>query len=94
MTLSYIETKNLLDLVLKSPPDQVRILLHTALNDAKRTEGEFYDGLVKHGPGMNLSTEEWFDILIKLPNRILRSQLNLENLLSEEHQRRLPPVTG
>lgn len=94
MALSYNETKDLIDLVLLEPKEEARTRLNTALVLLKSKEGAFYDGIVMHGPGMRLTNEQWFELLSRLPNRILRSQLNLNGLLSEEQLKRLPPVTG
>jgi hypothetical protein len=92
--LSYNETKQLIALVLEDPRDQARIKLSDALKLLGRNEGEFYSGIVEHGSAMGLTTEQWFELLSRLPNRILRSQLNLNGILSEHQIKQLPPVTG
>lgn len=92
--LSHDETKKLIQVVLIGPGDTARRRLSISLGAVGRSEGEFYDSIVKHGPGMRLTTDEWFQLLSRLPNRLLRSQLDLRRLLSEEQLKVLPPVTG
>lgn len=94
MTLSYDETKKLIEAVLTWDHRRARYILHQFLILEKRTEPEFYAGIIEHGPAMRLTSEQWFEILSRLPNRMLRSQLRLEAILSEEQLRRLPPAQG
>ncbi len=94
MRMSYNETRELIDFVLKGDPKNVRILLHQTLKERGRTEAEFYAGIVEHSPAMGLSSSQWFEILSRLPNRLLRSQLNVSSLLSEEQLRHLPRAFG
>ena len=92
--LSYIETKQLIELVMTSPEKKARKYLHLQLIKMKSEEGEFYTSIAKHAPSMKLTSEQWFMILCRLPNRILRSQIEVENILSETQISQLPPVTG
>lgn len=94
MTLSHDETRNLIELVLEDPRDQARSRLNDVLKLSKRSEGEFYAGIIEHGSSMKLTTDQWFELLSRLPNRMLRSQLDLQCILSEEHRKRLPPTAG
>jgi hypothetical protein len=92
--LPLLITKELVNLVLRRPPDTARQDLYLALIQANSNEGQFYEGIIYHRRGLQLTTDEWFDLLTRLPNRFLRSGLDLNGLLSEEQLRRLPPVTG
>jgi len=92
--LSYDDTKRLIDLVLSRPMESARLDLARELEKIDGNAGQFYEGIVEHGQGMRLTTDQWFDLLSKLPNRILRSDLNLGGLLSQEQIKRLPPVSG
>ncbi len=94
MTLSCDETKLLIERVLKWNASDATKKLHTALIFSKQTEQEFYAGIIEHGPGLKLSSEQWFELLSRITTWFLRSQLNLENILSEEQRRKLPPPTG
>lgn len=68
MVLSYNETKALVDTVLHVSRDEARSQLNAAMKLAGRSEGEFYAGIVEHGPGLRLTTEQWFELLSRLPN--------------------------
>ncbi len=92
--MTFENTKNLVDLVLNHSIETARDVLHQTLVEIDSNEGQFYEGIVKHKQGLKLSTDQWFDLLSRLPVRILRSQLNLNGLLSEEYLKQLPPVTG
>ena len=92
--LSFDNTKNLIHLVLSHQIKDARKELHQTLVDLGSNEGQFYAGIKKHAPRLQLTTDQWFELLCRLPNRILRSDLHLPGLLSEEQIRRLPPVTG
>ncbi len=94
MTLSYNDTKLLIEIVLQDPKEDARTRLNFALKGLGQKEGEFYSGIVEHGPGMRLTTDQWFELLSRLPIRVLRSQLDLKKYLSQEQIEGLPPVTG
>lgn len=84
MMMSHNDTKRFIQLVLKSKIEEARGNLYVALRAENRNEGQFYDGIVKHVQGMGLTTDEWYELLIRLPNRFLRSGLALQKILSEE----------
>lgn len=92
--LSYSETNEVVRIILGESIDEVRSLIHRWLTVRGLDETELYAGLVEHAPGMNLTAEQWFDLLSKFPNRLLRSQLALDKILSESQIAKLPPVTG
>lgn len=92
--LSYNETKLFVDTVLNAKIENARMLLHRELIRINSSEGEFYESIAKHGPSLQLTAAQWFDLLSRLPNRMLRSQLSIDKILSEEQVKRLPPVTG
>ncbi|PWU17259.1 MAG: hypothetical protein C5B49_09255 [Bdellovibrio sp.] len=94
MTPSYNDTKAMIDLILKSESADARTALFVALAAIGRNDAEFYAGIVAHASGMGLSGDQWLDLLSKLPNRLLRSQLSLNRILSEEQLKRLPPAIG
>ena len=94
MTLSYSETKLLIEIVLQSERIEVRTKLHHILIKMGRSEPEFYTGIIAHGPGMHLSSDQWFELLSRLPTRMLRAELKVDHFLSEEQQRKLPPTVG
>ena len=92
--LSFDDTGDLIGLVLSRPTESARQEPHRALARLKFNEGQFYAGIIKHAPDMRLTPDQWFDLLSRLPNRVLRSDLDLPGILSDEHLKRLPPVTG
>ena len=94
MTISQNDTKKFIDLVLEGQRIESRSKLRDALRIESFNEGQFYDGIVRHGSHLGLSADQWFELMCRLPNRILRSQLNLSRFLSEEQLKQLPPVTG
>jgi len=94
MTMSYIDTKRLIQVVIFSSKGEARAELRTQLQILNKTEAEFYSGIVEHGPGLRLNDKEWFELLSRLPNRLLRSQINLELILTEQQRRDLPPPVG
>ncbi len=91
--MSYDDTKMLVEVVLSAKTENARTVLHATLAQMNQTEGALYDAIPVHCPAM-LSTDEWFKLLSRLPNRVLRSQLDLPGLLSEEQIKALPPVSG
>ena len=93
MTLSYDQTKDLIELALKAKSDEARDGLFDALRAMKREEPEFYAGVVEHGPSMNFTSEQWFDLFSKVTTRVFRDEDNLMSKLSEDQRLRLPPAT-
>jgi hypothetical protein len=94
MKMSYADTRRLILDFLAYPKGDARKRLHHDLRLAGRTEGEFYRSITEHAEGLKFTTGQWFELLSRLPNRILRSDLDLPSLLSEDQIQRLPPVTG
>jgi hypothetical protein len=92
MTLSYNETKTLIDLVLKTEQAAARDALHLRLKQMKRTEPEFYAGVRDHGPGL-LTPDQLVDLLNRFPNRLLYADPKLMNKLSEKQREELPQAT-
>lgn len=92
--MTYNETQSYINLVLNHPSDISRTILYSALTNKNHTEAQFCQAIIEHAPGMNLTTEQWFELLSRLPNRMLRSQLNLPGLISEEQIKKLPPISG
>lgn len=94
MTLSYNETIELIDVILKSSRENARTILFEILNSRGRKETEFYAGIIEHKKGLNLTTDQWFELLCLFPKRLLYLELEIENLLSQEQLRKLPRTTG
>lgn len=94
MTLSHDDTKFLIDMVLRTPEVDARKVLNLELKQGGWNEGQFYESIAKHGPTMRYSSEQWFDLHSKLPNRLLRSEFPPERKLSENQLKRLRPVIG
>ena len=95
ITLRYEQTKFLIFFVLDYPLDsQLREKLYLELKRIKSNEGQFYAGIIEHGPHMKLTSDQWFKLLSRLPNRILRSELPLKRILSLQQLAGLPPPIG
>lgn len=93
--LGYEQTKILLALVLKQSRDKkIREDLYRYLNRINSNEGQFYAGIVKHGPHMKLTSEQWFELLSCLRTKMLRSELSLGKILSPRQIKKLPPPIG
>lgn len=95
MALSYADTKKLIDLILDRPKQIARKDLNTTLQDKGWSEPQFYNGVLKHGPGMPYTAEQWFDFYSKIPTHTLRDTRNpgadeLLKKLSPEQIRKLP----
>ncbi len=91
MTLSFYETKWLIDLVLRTEAAAALIALREELRETKRKEPEFYDGVILHGPGMIYSSDQWLDFHIKVPHWRLRDEKALMDKLSPSQREMLPP---
>ena len=89
MTLSYNETKELINLILETPHNEARDKLFESLNRRNKTVPEFYAGIIEHKVGLKLSSNQWFELLSRLPNRVLYSSLDIGNLLSTEQLKKL-----
>lgn len=89
VTLSHDETKFLIDFVLETDKKKARGALHMVLIDMNRTEPEFYDGVLKHGPFMTYTAEQWFDFHSKISHWHLRDDPALMSKLSPAQQARL-----
>jgi len=89
MTMSYIETHAMIDLVLKSAEGRAREDLHRNLVKIGRTEPEFYGGVLSHCDSLPYSSNQWFELLSKLPIRILYDDPILMRKLSPAQREKL-----
>ena len=89
MTLSYLDTKKLIQLVLERPTKTAWQALNRALKVMNSSEPEFYAGVIEHGMGLPFSSEQWFDFHSKIPDRLLRDHVELMNKLSPSQRKAL-----
>jgi hypothetical protein len=94
MKLSHAETKFLIELALTTPAYKARDAVRAALLINEQNEAQFYEGVAFYCESLKLTSQQWFDFLSIFRNRVLRSELSLNKILSEEQLKRLPPVTG
>ena len=92
MILSRDQTSELFNLVLSLPLETVRGALHNKLRAIHRTEPEFYASVIKYAQNFNFNSDQWFDFLSKIPNRVFRDEMNIMRMLSENQLTRLPPT--
>ena len=82
MTLNYMETLTLIQLVLSNPSPIARRELHRELQRLCYTEPEFCSGVIKHGPGMSFTSIQWCDFFSKVPNKLFFREPSLMDKLS------------
>ena len=93
--LEYKYTKILIFLILNhSEEKRMRVDLHFELKRLERNEGQFYMGIVEHGPYMKLTSEQWFKLPSCFRAKILRSELPLRKILSSRQIKELPSPIG
>lgn len=86
MILSYNETQRLFELILNWDKDEARTRLHLELSQLPYDEAEFVGSVIKHGQGLAYTSDQWFDFLSKIPNRLFQDEHWLRNKLSERHR--------
>lgn len=84
MTLEFDLTKVLIDQILKSARDKAYSILLFELEQINRTVPEFYEGVIKHGPTMPYTSDEWLDFHLKVPHWRLLDDKGLMDKLSEK----------
>jgi hypothetical protein len=87
--MSYNDTLFLINFVLVAENDSAREVLHSRLVQMKKAEAEFCAGVMKHGPSLSLSSNQWFDFFKKIPNPLFRDEPYLMNKLSENQRNQL-----
>jgi hypothetical protein len=68
MTMSQNETRGLIEQVLAVSSENARLALHNVLRSMGRTEPEFCAGVIEHQAGIELNSDQWLDLFIKIPN--------------------------
>ncbi len=86
MTLEYVPTQFIIDLVLEVMPAQAADKVNMALKKMDRTRPEFYEGVIKHGPFMTYTSAQWLDFHRKVPHWRLRAAKALMDKLSPRHR--------
>lgn len=89
MTLSYYETKRLIELALGFSKEVARTRLFQELTKIQHDETEFVAGVMAHGQGMQFTSDQWFDLLSKVPNILFLREHWLMNKLSEKQRQEL-----
>lgn len=89
MTMSYNETKHLIDLVLNESIQDARLALNLSLKEFGRTEPEFCMGVVEHGEHLPYSSEQWVEFLVRVPNRLFEHEHWLLNKLTFNQRQKL-----
>ncbi len=92
MTFSYDETKFVIDKVLDLPIESAEKGLKIVLEEFNRATPEFYEGVIKHGPKMPYTSDQWLDFLRKIPHWRLRDEKTLMDKLSPRQRSLLPPI--
>lgn len=85
------ETKVLVLRALQAVNAEARELIARALREIRKTEPEFLAGIIEYSEKLWLTSDEWFDLLCKFPQRVLRDDLRIMSRLSENQLKRLPP---
>jgi hypothetical protein len=94
MSFSQNETVVLIQSFLSWSKQSCRRRLFERLVNLEKNEAQFYSAIVENEKSLKLTTDQWFELLSRLPNRVLHSQLDLNGLLSEEQLKKLPQISG
>lgn len=92
MAISLDQTKVLAFELLAFPEGERREALARKLIVFAKTEAQFIGGLVTHCKNLNLSSEEWFQLLSTFRFRVLRDDIEIMSRLSENQRNKLPPA--
>lgn len=79
---TYEETKELIEIVLNSSKEEAIDYLRVGLKARELSEPEFYDGIIRHGPAMKYTSDQWLDFHVKIPHWRLRRERALMDKLS------------
>ncbi len=87
--MEFKETKILIDIVLSASPKAVEELLILNVKLLNRTIQQFYDGVIRHGPSMDYTSDQWFDFHSKAPHWRLRDEKTLMDKLTPRQRENL-----
>jgi hypothetical protein len=91
--LSWFETQQYIDFLLSNKIDVARQRLFYYLQENQIKEGQFCESIIEHQLRLKLTGEQWFELLRRMPNPILRSSLPLEKIISETQLKRLNEIS-
>lgn len=86
MTLSFDQTRFLIDVVLSAKNGEALASLNETLTEIGRSAPEFYEGVISHGPFMNYTSDQWLDFHLKVPHWRLRDEKPLMDKLSAKQR--------
>jgi hypothetical protein len=76
-------TKKIEKLFIEAKFDSCRKDLHDLLTVQGFSEAQFIDSIAHHGRSLNLTSDQWLQVYLRLNNRLLESQLPPEKVLSQ-----------
>jgi hypothetical protein len=79
----------MIHLVIALPESTSRSSLHRDLVERKMTEAQFITAVLLHGPSMPLTSEQWFNFMSRIPNKLLRREKLIISKLSKSHREKL-----
>ena len=80
---------DLLKFVIGSDKENVRKLLHKKLLKLSHSEPQFYNTIVENIESMKLTNKQWFELILKVPNRILLDNRKILLKINPEQRIRL-----
>ncbi len=89
LKLTQNDTKRFIEFVLRHPEDEARGTLHHELRRLNLTEAEFCAGVLEHGKSLNFKSEDWFEFLKRVENRIFEHEKWLMDKLTPSQRQKL-----
>lgn len=93
--MNYQETEELIEFVLTAKRQTVWERLNDRIVQSERSIPEFYEGVLKHGPKMSYTNDQWFDFLRKIPLwRLLEDKGLMDKLSPNQREQLLNEITS
>lgn len=86
MKMTFNETETAIKNILEADKADATLVLNTLLQNIEKNVGQFYDGVIEHGPKMGITDEQWFDFHNKINHWRLRQDKRLMDKLSARHR--------
>ncbi len=76
-------------MILEQNQTEAREKLHIELCKMSQTEPQFCQAILDYLPRLNYTAEQWFNLLLRIPNQLLFRDPILIRKLTPEHRTRL-----
>ena len=89
MKMSQADTLKYIMYLINHPESEARKALFLELRKTEFNEAEFVNSVIEHGASFQLKPGQWFEFILRIPNRLYRHEKWLTDRLTPAQRKKL-----